>query len=170
MAPIEFAWSNPYYHVMGMGQELYVATDPDFRSVVTHRGDWCLPYELCPQGAVIDPLPPGLYYWKVHLRAWDWNPDSDVWSFTSATPPAPPPPPPPPPSPASKPTCQVPAVRGKTLAQAKRVIRARRCRLGGVRYGWSSVRKGRVIRQVPRAGRTLRAGAKIALVVSKGQR
>jgi len=65
----------------------------------------------------------------------------------------------------------VPAVRGKTLARAKRVIRAHRCRLGGVRYRWSSaMRKGRVLRQVPRAGRTLPAGARVALVVSKGRR
>jgi beta-lactam-binding protein with PASTA domain len=62
-------------------------------------------------------------------------------------------------------------VREKTLAQAKRVIHARRCRLGGVRRAWSSsLRKGRVLRQVPRAGRTLQAGAKVAFVVSKGRR
>jgi len=65
----------------------------------------------------------------------------------------------------------VPAVRGKTLNRAKRLIRARRCRVGAVRFGHSSkVRKGRVIRQTPRAGRTLAAGAKVSLLVSKGRR
>jgi hypothetical protein len=54
LEPIEFAWSNPFYHLLGMGQEL---------------------------------------------------------------------------------SCQVPAVSGTTLAGAKRIIGARRCRLGTVRRG-----------------------------------
>jgi hypothetical protein len=101
----------------GIRQDLLVATDPSFQDLVAEHHDWCPPYELCPQGATLDPLPPDTYYWKVHLFAWDWEPDSDTWSFVSARPPPPPAPPPlpPPPPPPPKPTCHVPAVRGKML-------------------------------------------------------
>jgi hypothetical protein len=89
LAPIEFTWFNPHYHVLGIRQDLYVATDPAVQKIVAEYHDWCPPYELCPQGATIDALPPGTYYWKVHLFAWDWEPDSDTWSFLSAVPPPP---------------------------------------------------------------------------------
>jgi hypothetical protein len=92
IAPIEFAWFNPHYHVLGIRQDLHVAADSAFQKIVAEHHDWCPPYELCPQGATLDPLPPGTYYWKVHLFAWDWEPDSDTWSFVSAVPPPPPPP------------------------------------------------------------------------------
>ena len=72
LAPIEFTWSNPLYHVLGMYQHLYVGTDPAVEKIVAERTDWCAPYELCPQGATIDPLAPGTYYWKLHLFMWDW--------------------------------------------------------------------------------------------------
>src|SRR5436190_18091917 len=123
-APVEFAWDNPNYHVLGETQILKVATDPDIQNVVYRHGDHCEPYMLCPQTG---PFAPGTYYWRMHLLAWDWNPYSDVWSFVSATAPPPPPPPPPPsPPPPPKRTCHVPMVRGKTLAQARPVIRSRR--------------------------------------------
>jgi beta-mannanase len=69
------------------------------------------------------------------------------------------------------PACLVPAVRTKLFAAAKRAIRAGHCRVGRIQRAYSArVRRGRVISQRPRAGTQLRAGAKVALVVSRGRR
>jgi subtilisin family serine protease len=66
--------------------------------------------------------------------------------------------------------CVVPNVRGKTLAAAGRAIRKGHCRVGRVTRAFSSVRNGRVISESPRPGRILRAGATVALKVSRGPR
>jgi hypothetical protein len=86
-------------------------------------------------------------------------------------PPAPPPPPPPPPRPATARRCVVPRVVGRTLPVARRAILRSRCRVGRIRRAYSRrVRRGRVISQWPRAGRRVRVGTRVALVVSRGRR
>jgi uncharacterized repeat protein (TIGR01451 family) len=67
--------------------------------------------------------------------------------------------------------CHVPKAIGLKLAKARaRIIRAH-CRVGKVRKKFSSRRKkGKVIAQKPKAGKTLAAGSKIALTVGKGPR
>jgi hypothetical protein len=69
-------------------------------------------------------------------------------------------------------TCVVPRLVGKTVASARRVLRASRCRfrVGRARRAWSARKTGRIIRQTPRAGRRLAAGARVHVVVSKGRR
>jgi beta-lactam-binding protein with PASTA domain len=59
---------------------------------------------------------------------------------------------------------------GKKLAQARaRIVRAH-CRVGKVTRKASVARKrGRVLRQTPRAGRRFRNRAKVNLVVGKGR-
>jgi hypothetical protein len=79
------------------------------------------------------------------------------------------PPPPPPPPPAAR--CRVPDVRGKTIAQARTLLSARRCALGRTTQAFSTkVRKGRVVGQSRRPGTLLAAGAKVNVVVSRGRR
>jgi beta-lactam-binding protein with PASTA domain len=68
------------------------------------------------------------------------------------------------------PLCQVPRVAGRTLPVARRALLRARCRVGRLRYAWSrTVAPGRVISQRPRAGVRLSAGARVALVVSRGR-
>ena len=89
------------------------------------------------------------------------------------TPPAPPPPAPPPPASPAKPppACLVPSVTRKTLTSARRSLVAAHCRVGRVGYAWSrAIARGRVISQRPRPGVRLRAGARVALVVSRGSK
>ena len=87
-------------------------------------------------------------------------------------PPGPPPPAPPPPArPPQQLRCVVPNVKGKTLAQARRVLASKRCALGRVTKGYSQkVRKGRVISQTPSVGRRLPRGTKVHVKVSRGRR
>jgi PKD domain/PASTA domain len=67
------------------------------------------------------------------------------------------------------PPCRVPAVVGKTLAQAKRAIRAAHCLPGVVTHAASGrVAAGHVISQRPRVGRQGPNGTPVALVVSRG--
>jgi beta-lactam-binding protein with PASTA domain len=55
------------------------------------------------------------------------------------------------------------------LAKAKARIVARHCRVGRVTRKHSSLRlKGRVLSQSPKAGKTLRRGARVNLKVGKG--
>jgi serine/threonine-protein kinase len=69
------------------------------------------------------------------------------------------------------PKCIVPKLKGKTLKAASHVIRTRNCAVGKVKRATSrSITKGHVISQTPTAGRRLKHGAKISLVVSKGRR
>ena len=72
--------------------------------------------------------------------------------------------------PAAKVVCRVPSLIGLGLARAKIVIARARCTTGQVRRTSSThVAKGRVIAQSPRAGRTLRKGARVDLTVSAGR-
>jgi hypothetical protein len=64
--------------------------------------------------------------------------------------------------------CKVPRVVGKTLARARRAIRLAHCSVGRVRYARSRLRRGRVMRQSPRAGSKLVRGTRVKLVVSRG--
>jgi glucose/arabinose dehydrogenase len=89
-----------------------------------------------------------------------------------ASPPPPPPLPPAPPapvvrSPALAP-CVVPRLVALRLATASRALRASRCRLGAVRWVYSTAPRQRVRTQNPRARRRLSNGARVAVVVSRG--
>jgi hypothetical protein len=64
--------------------------------------------------------------------------------------------------------CRVPRVIGKKLGVARRAIRARRCTVGRVRYTRSARARNKVLSQSPRAGRRLKRGARVNLVVSRG--
>jgi TolB protein len=67
--------------------------------------------------------------------------------------------------------CRVPAVRGRTLPAARKAIALFDCSVGKLARSWSaSVAAGRVISQQPAAGKQLARGAKVTLVVSRGQR
>ena len=67
--------------------------------------------------------------------------------------------------------CKVPKVVGLKLLKAKAKIRRAHCRVGKVRKKFSTRRKkGKVVAQRPKAGRTLAAGTKVALTVGKGPR
>ena len=79
-------------------------------------------------------------------------------------------PPPPPAPPAARAKCKVPKVVGKRLAVAKRAITRARCRIGRIRRARSTKARGRVVRQTPRAGAVRTRGARVHLVVSRGQR
>ncbi len=85
---------------------------------------------------------------------------------------APPPPPPPPPAAVRRaPVCVVPRLIGKRLRVARRMVGRNRCRVGRVRQAYSRrLRRGVVLGQTPRAGRRLRIGARVQLVVSRGKR
>jgi large repetitive protein len=65
--------------------------------------------------------------------------------------------------------CVVPNVKGKTLAAAKRALKAHSCSAGKIKHAASSrVRAGRVISQNPKAGTHLRHNGRVSLTVSKG--
>jgi hypothetical protein len=64
--------------------------------------------------------------------------------------------------------CVVPDLEGKTVKQSKRILRRRHCQAGRSVRRWSSTRRGRVARTSPKAGRRLKSGSKVALVVSRG--
>jgi ABC-type oligopeptide transport system substrate-binding subunit len=89
---------------------------------------------------------------------------------TPPPPPAPSPPSPPPPPPAQA-RCVVPNVRGKTVAQARRMLSARRCALGRVARAYSGrVKIGRIISQSRRPALRLPRGTRVRVVVSRGRR
>jgi hypothetical protein len=68
-------------------------------------------------------------------------------------------------------TCLVPNLKGKTLAAAKRSIKAHHCSPGRVTSATSpTIKKGPVISQKPKPGTRLVARAKVRLVVSIGRR
>ncbi|HET8814910.1 MAG TPA: PASTA domain-containing protein [Solirubrobacterales bacterium] len=62
--------------------------------------------------------------------------------------------------------CRVPKLKRKRLAAARKALRRNGCRLGRVkkRKG-ATLKTGRVVRQKPAAGKTLRAGAKVSVVL-----
>jgi Subtilase family/Divergent InlB B-repeat domain/PASTA domain len=67
-----------------------------------------------------------------------------------------------------RPKCVVPRVTGRTLAAAKAAIRKRHCRVGKIAHAYSRLKKGLVMSQRPPAGRNLRAGAPVAVTISRG--
>jgi hypothetical protein len=67
--------------------------------------------------------------------------------------------------------CKVPKVIGLKLAKAKSKLAKAHCRAGKVTRKFSSTKKkGKVIGQTPKAGKTLPAGSKVKLTVGKGPR
>jgi beta-lactam-binding protein with PASTA domain len=55
------------------------------------------------------------------------------------------------------------------LPAAERAVRRAHCRVGRIRHERSNkFRLGRVLATSPRSGRTMRAGSKVELFVSKG--
>jgi len=71
----------------------------------------------------------------------------------------------------TKETCKVPNVKGMTVAAATREITAGDCLKGRVTFAYSKkVKKGRVIKQSQRPGKTLTFRSKVNLTVSKGKR
>jgi hypothetical protein len=73
-------------------------------------------------------------------------------------------------NPSVKVRCVVPSVKGKSLAAARMDITTLLCGVGKVTKARSrKVAKGRVAFQAPRAGKRLRVGSKVSLVVSRGR-
>jgi hypothetical protein len=67
--------------------------------------------------------------------------------------------------------CKVPKLVGLTLKKARAKLRKVHCRLGKVTRAFSRRKsKGRVLRQKPKAGKTLLAGSKVKLTIGKGPR
>jgi hypothetical protein len=65
--------------------------------------------------------------------------------------------------------CVVPKLKGVTLRTAKRKLTRAGCKAGKVTYVASrKVKKGRVVKQATKAGRKLKLGAKVKLLVSRG--
>lgn len=76
----------------------------------------------------------------------------------------------PPPTPPNRKPCIVPKAKRTSLKLAKRSIRAHACSVGKIKRSASrTVKKGHVIAQEPKAGRRLKHGARINLVVSSGR-
>jgi PASTA domain len=71
----------------------------------------------------------------------------------------------------TKETCKVPNVKGMTVAAATRELTAGDCLKGKVGFAYSKkVKKGRVITQSQRPGKTLKFRSKVNLIVSKGKK
>jgi PASTA domain-containing protein len=65
--------------------------------------------------------------------------------------------------------CLVPRVVGLSLAKARANVRRANCSVGSIRRKASTrAKKGRVLAQAVKAGRTLRRGARVNLTVGKG--
>ena len=67
------------------------------------------------------------------------------------------------------PSCHVPRLKGLTLKKAKAKLKKAHCRLGRVTKKRSAKRKGRVIAQRPKAGKKLKSGGRVAVVLSRGR-
>ena len=71
----------------------------------------------------------------------------------------------------TKTSCKVPALKGKTLAAAKNALKKADCGVGKVKKATSAkVANGKVISSTPGKGAKKKAGAKVALTVSKGKK
>ena len=57
---------------------------------------------------------------------------------------------------------------GKTVAAARKALAASACRLGKVTLAYSKTKKGKIIRQKPKAGSDLAENAKVNVTVSRG--
>jgi hypothetical protein len=67
-------------------------------------------------------------------------------------------------------SCLVPKLKGKTLAAAKHALKKAACSVGKIsKHKSSKVPKGTVISSSPKAGTKHKAGAKVALTVSRGK-
>ena len=98
----------------------------------------------------------------------DPTPASASWTVTEPTT-NPPEVTPPPPAPVK--LCIVPRMKGKTLAQSRRLLARANCALGRrTEANHAKVRKGRVLRQSVRAGRRMPAGTRIGLTLSRGRK
>ena len=65
----------------------------------------------------------------------------------------------------------MPKLKGKTLKTARRSLKSHHCSTGKIKHAHSrTVKKGHVISQKPKAGKRLKHGAKVNLVVSTGKR
>jgi PASTA domain len=67
------------------------------------------------------------------------------------------------------PGCVVPKLKGKTLKQIKRSLKAAHCGLGKVTRVKSHKKKGTVVKQKTPAGKHLPAGAKVPVTLAKGK-
>ncbi len=65
--------------------------------------------------------------------------------------------------------CKVPKLKGLTLKKAKAKLKRAHCSLGKATKKRSRVRKGRVIAQTPKPGAVRKNGARVNVVVSRGQ-
>ncbi len=71
----------------------------------------------------------------------------------------------------TKKSCKVPAVKGKTVAAAKKALKKANCGVGKVKKAASAkVAEGKVVSSKPRAGAKRKAGAKVSLTVSSGKK
>jgi serine/threonine-protein kinase len=69
------------------------------------------------------------------------------------------------------PQCVVPKLEGRTLKTSRHLLGLRHCAVGKVRRATSrKVEKGHVISQQPGPGTSLKHGAGVSLVLSKGSR
>jgi hypothetical protein len=125
---------------------------------------------------VFVPVPAGTPAGTYNVTLTARLPDGEIRSGTdelvvnarpASTPTPPTPPPPPVVAPAKK--CLVPSVQGKTLTSATAAIRSAGCSIGLLIQRHSSVRRGRIIHQVPAAGTGLRFGGPIAVSESLGR-
>jgi hypothetical protein len=67
--------------------------------------------------------------------------------------------------------CVVPKLKGKRLKAAKRAIKAHDCSVGKIKRAFSTkVKNGRVISQKPKPHKRLKHGAKVNVLISKGNR
>jgi uncharacterized delta-60 repeat protein len=64
--------------------------------------------------------------------------------------------------------CEVPAVKGRRLPVARRLIAAAHCSVGKVRFKHSKRKKRLVLAQAPAAGADLPVGTRVNLMVSRG--
>jgi hypothetical protein len=125
---------------------------------------------------VIVPVPAGTPAGTYNVTLTAQLPDGEIRSGTdvlvvnarpAATPTPPAPPTPPVVAPARK--CLVPSVQGKTRTSATAAIKSAGCSIGLLIQRHSSVRRGRIIHQVPAAGTVLRLGGPIAVSESLGR-
>jgi hypothetical protein len=69
-----------------------------------------------------------------------------------------------------RPKCVVPKLKDKTLKAAEHDVRTHNCTPGKITHAPSrTIKKGHVISQRPKAGRRLKHGARVNLVVSRGR-
>jgi hypothetical protein len=71
---------------------------------------------------------------------------------------------------AGPPACIVPPLRGRRLAQARRALRAGRCRLGRVRRAYSPLPRGRIVKQRPGPGAERPVNSRVSVTVSRGRK